>query len=320
MNHAEIEYWALGVISAVTSGKRVEDARVELKAKWPDPLRAARRMAGHGNAARGDNILWLIGVDEQHGVVGVNPADLANWWPATCSHFQGPVPIVTPITVHYSNVMVLALLIETGSAPFLVRNPAFGSSSGGPIELEVPWREMTGTRTARHEDLILLLVPRLRLPVIEVLSASLVGGRKNPTGATVEDSRLGPGFEWYASFLIYVVPQPGETLVFPAHHITVTISAGGEVGELALRYHRIRPSNYGSIMDGTADLVAAGPSRLDFNASASYSGAKLPGDELTARVLLRPAGSDKALIISCDMTRERESSWTLERASIVLAS
>jgi hypothetical protein len=54
MRRAELEAWVLEVLERVEQGKPVEDSRVELKREWPDPERAARRIAGHANAARGE--------------------------------------------------------------------------------------------------------------------------------------------------------------------------------------------------------------------------------------------------------------------------
>ena len=69
MRNHEIEAWALGIIDRVIQKQPIEDDRVELKAEWPDALKAARRIAGHANAARGEPILWLIGVDEKAGAI-----------------------------------------------------------------------------------------------------------------------------------------------------------------------------------------------------------------------------------------------------------
>jgi len=79
MRAHEIENWVLRIIEQVESGQPNEDYRVELKAKWLDAKKAARRIAGHANAAHGEPILWLIGVDEEEGVVGANNEELANW-------------------------------------------------------------------------------------------------------------------------------------------------------------------------------------------------------------------------------------------------
>ena len=64
-----------------------EDARVELKADWIDESKMARRLAGHANAANGEHVLWLFGVDEKaekgRRVPGVQPAELEKRWPVT---------------------------------------------------------------------------------------------------------------------------------------------------------------------------------------------------------------------------------------------
>ena len=66
MRPAELEFWILGVADTVALGQQVEDARVECKRDWPDPgYRTARRLAGHLNAASGESVLWVIGVDER---------------------------------------------------------------------------------------------------------------------------------------------------------------------------------------------------------------------------------------------------------------
>lgn len=69
MRMNDIENWALKIIDRVQSSQPVEDSRVELKAQWPVELnKAARQIAGHANAAHGESILWLIGIDEKEGV------------------------------------------------------------------------------------------------------------------------------------------------------------------------------------------------------------------------------------------------------------
>jgi len=89
MKPTEIEGWALSVINRALAGQPVEDARVELKSKWPDNAHgAARRIAGHANAAHGEPILWLIGIDEKNRqVVGADYVELASWWSQVQSLF-----------------------------------------------------------------------------------------------------------------------------------------------------------------------------------------------------------------------------------------
>jgi len=69
MKPSQIEAWALNVIARVINGQPNEDSRVELKSEWIAPPDAARRIAAHANAAFGDSILWIIGVDQCAGVV-----------------------------------------------------------------------------------------------------------------------------------------------------------------------------------------------------------------------------------------------------------
>ena len=82
MRRAELEEWVLNIVDKVKNGQWTEDSRVELKAQWPDDAyRAARRIAGHANAARGDSILWIIGIDESRNEVsGAGQGEMATWW------------------------------------------------------------------------------------------------------------------------------------------------------------------------------------------------------------------------------------------------
>ena len=97
----KIEAWALNVVARIQAAEKVEDARLELKREWPDAAKAARRIAGHANSSFGSDILWIVGLDEATGVVGVQPQDLANWWPAVCSHFDGIAPSMTDIVMRW---------------------------------------------------------------------------------------------------------------------------------------------------------------------------------------------------------------------------
>jgi hypothetical protein len=87
MKPIQLESWALRIIECVQSAQPNEDSRVELKKEWPDPVKAARRLAGHANSARGESILWLIGIDEKEGVTGITQNDLADWYAQVKSFF-----------------------------------------------------------------------------------------------------------------------------------------------------------------------------------------------------------------------------------------
>lgn len=159
MKNNQIESWALRIIEKVEAGQPVEDSRVELKAEWPtDHAKAARRIAGHANAARGEWILWLIGVDEHQGVKGAEAEEPTAWLGQIGKQFEGLVPRYFDLNVPTKNGQtVVAIVFETSRAPYVVKNPSFGKQGGEGVALEVPWREGTKVRTATRSDLLLLL-------------------------------------------------------------------------------------------------------------------------------------------------------------------
>src|SRR5262249_53745692 len=102
----QIETWAIRVIEQVEAKQPYEDARVELKAEWTDPQKAARQIAGHANAARGEPILWLIGVDKDRGVTGADYNELANWYPQVQSQFDALAPRLVDVNVPWKGLTV----------------------------------------------------------------------------------------------------------------------------------------------------------------------------------------------------------------------
>jgi hypothetical protein len=75
------------------------------------------RKLGAGNpslleAGRWEPILWLIGVDQDAGVVGAAHADLANWWPRVRAEFEGLPPAVGDLNVPWKGLTVVGLLFE----------------------------------------------------------------------------------------------------------------------------------------------------------------------------------------------------------------
>jgi hypothetical protein len=217
MRRLELESWVLQVADRVNAHQPVEDGRVELKAEWPDdPYRAARRLAGHCNAALGEPALWIIGLDEERGVLGAEDTELADWLAQVRGHFADMSPaLLTDINVPIEDRTLVALLFETDRAPYLVRVPG-----GGAVQTEVPWRDGTAVRSARREDLIRLLIPIQRLPSAKILGALLTRTRVAGSPAYVD---------WSLSVDVYVVPLNKEPIVIPVHECAayVDIAPGG---------------------------------------------------------------------------------------------
>lgn len=166
MNPLDIEEWAYRIVSRAEKGQPLEDDLVELKANFPEPREVARQLGGHANVARGEPILWLLGVDQSKGVVDCQLRDMAAWRPALEAEFEGGAPAMQHLTLAWNGKMFVALVFATDTAPYVVRNPKRNEPASGPFEFEVPWRDGR-TRSARRAELILMLRPISRLPSVE---------------------------------------------------------------------------------------------------------------------------------------------------------
>ena len=314
MKPSDIEAWVLSIVDQVESNQPCEDSRVELKAEWPDAAKAARQIAGHANAARGENILWIIGIDEKSGVVGADNIELADWLPTVNSCFNGLFPEVFDLNVPVDGKTVVALLFSTDRAPFVVKNSAYGTQNAGPVELEVPWREGCSTRSARREDLIRLLVPISRQPSVEVLGATVTITELHPCPAPSHCN-------WYITVQLYVIPFDHDRVVIPCHHCEIVTTVGEEKISIRERIRLHAPQRYGryfgkfesevdsfTIASTASEAIVDGPGRLNVS---SYVQAARPNaitaSEVTLALRMGPVGADKPLIIETNLSRIEQS-------------
>lgn len=217
MTGAELEYRVLGILDTFSSTGRMEDTFVEYKAEWIEPAAAARILAGQANAARGEDVLWIIGVDEKgQQIPGASPEELSNWWAQVQSSLTGEPPrLVCNRCIHYQNVSIVALLFSSHEAPYLFKNPLFGNTKGEKVEREVPWREGNRTRSATHEDLIRILVPQISTPAVEVMEGSLHRSADSASNQTTTK----PSWSWSLYLKLYMIPHPiGAVVVIPYHY------------------------------------------------------------------------------------------------------
>ena len=320
----EIEDWTLRLLKRLSRGEQLEDSRIELKCQWPEPIKAARRIAGHANSAGGEKILWIIGVDEKNGVLGADQKELADWFPRVQAQFNGLPPSVIDLVVPYENKHVIALLFYSDRAPYVVKNPSFGSKGGGPVEYEVPWRESTSVRTARRSDLIRILTPIQRLPKVEVLSAFLEGmGRMDPVKRGFDTSQS-KDFTWWLKLDIYFVPQ-SEFTAFPLHHCSVTVSAlpalsSNDFSRIEVSPPPSYPLTHQSpslVTCTNSELILEGPGKVKFFAShvQPLFGGNLQ-NEAAAVLRLRPTNCDHTVIINCKFIRTKDFFFNLEAYDI----
>lgn len=213
MNTQQLQTLLQPIIKAILDGRPVEDTRIEVKSIWIDPSQAARRLAGHANASRGEPIIWILGIDEKkRKVTGIDTLEMDNWIKAVEKHFDGDAPaLVTHINIHIEDKTVVALYFETHHAvPYVVKN-----SDGGYPEFSVPWRSATRLRAAKREELIEILRPIVRIPDVRIMGADLtVNVENNDVGTSYphSDKRI---FSWKLRADLYFTPQTQEKIVIP---------------------------------------------------------------------------------------------------------
>jgi len=313
MRNQEIEEWALRVIDRVTGTARFEDSRVELKgARLPEPPRAARQLAALANAARGEDVLWVVGLDQAQGVVGAHSVDLAQWWQQVQRQFDGAEPVLTDVAMTPGGKSVLALHFTNDRAPYVVH-----STMQGDDRLEVPWRDGTRTRSARRDELLRVLVPQVSVPEFEVITAWAMvkeySGGENP-----------PRWDWTIKLELYAIVDLDSQVVFPNRSVHATLSTNGEptqeLGNARLipptemrgdstftpSYYSAPRSQIVTAHQGDEQAILTGPGPI----TAAAQTITVPDDwlladinEVTARFEMKPVFSDERSVVAVSLPR-----------------
>lgn len=261
MTNQQIEAWALRIVKCVSENRPVEDSCVELKREWPDPEKAARQIAAHLNAARGGDVLWLIGLDEENGVIGAERQEMATWFPKIQSRFEGVKPTVADLNVPlpFKEKEIVALLFKSDRAPYVV-------STTGTDRLEVPWREGARTRSARRDEILSTVIEHGKDPEVEVMSLS------------VEANFQGNSSSWNISARFYLIPADDQRLVIPNHHCSATIhfQSWGKL-EIGTGAFGGKPSD--SVRISGTEAIVTGAGMLQLNLKGNAGASSLPDDE-----------------------------------------
>jgi hypothetical protein len=307
MTKAQIESWVWDVVIRLRSRQPIEDTRVELKREWTDPAKAARHIAGLANAAGGDQVLWIIGLDEkaEEPVIGVATAEYSNWWSHVCSRFDELAPHVEELTVPVDDKTLMALLIDTDRAPFVTTNPSFGTEKTS-IEREVPWREGQHTRSARRSDLIRLLAPRTARVEADVLGYDLehVLFLKNHTDRS-----------WRLEVDLYLrVPPIDRALIFPDHQIAAYAGVGDAPIMFRGAYMDVLGSNsYWGPREPSIETAergyrqtvvhASGPVRIRAESTGDIDNDPHPDSskDAWAEVSIQAVGANRPLVVRVEM-------------------
>lgn len=240
MQAAEIEIWARKIIDQIKVGQIVEDSLVEFKAEWPTDInKQARRLGGHANASGGEKIMWLIGVDEKRGIVGVKHDE--SWYQKIKNEFDEEAPrLVRDLAITVDGKAIIALLFETDRCPYSVKNEQYGN--GGSVEFETPWREGTIVRTARRSELLTILAPRIEAPKYEFFSPELE--------MFCDEKKVA---SWKFKMPAYIIPANDKKLALPFHKAIVELT----VGDIVIA-KRLYPIKFVTIKK--TDYSGAGPS------------------------------------------------------------
>src|SRR6185295_16766480 len=213
MNPLQLEARVNRAIDDLLAGRPTEDSRLEFKAAWEPLDKNARHLAAHANAARGGDLIWVIGVDETNRkVCGADFAELANWHKQIQSKFDDAFApdLVQNLSIHRDSETVVALHFDTSRAPYVINYPT------GQVASEVPWREGNSTRSAKRRDLIAMLAPLSYVPSAEVVMAKLTctAEKDNPKS-------------WIWRFIarLYIVPPIGSTASIAFHRCEASMAA-----------------------------------------------------------------------------------------------
>lgn len=327
MRNAQLEARTLLIVDMVNAAQHVEDAGVELKATWIEPRKAARRLAAHANAARGEPILWIVGLDEKRGVVGVERNAFADWWIRVQAEFDGLVPSLVDLVVPTGGKTVVALYFDTSRAPFVIANPRAGVG-GEVVQREVPWRDGTAVRSATREELLRILVSSGRLPDHEVIDAYVVVDALQFGSDEGQRYRL----EWQVGVELYIAPSTLDRVVFPFHHASMTITLGA--GDWAFEPPRVfgsafkldRIHDLGPMVNATAsELIVEGPGRATISTYFGSDWVDLKPQRSAAIALtLRAIGVERPLESVIEVPPRQSSSerrwmWQLHEPEEALA-
>jgi hypothetical protein len=289
MHRTRLEFRALLALETLRKTGMAEDDGVEFKRDLIEARGAARRIAAMANASRGAPFLWIIGVDERTGAAHHISRDLDPWLREVQSFFDGDSPTIT--SAHAEGLLVLGF--EPDAPPYVVKTIHEEGVKGIPTH-EVPWREGTGTRTARRRDLIKILVPISRTPEIEVLRGEVTVSRaSSPTGWMLA-----------ADLRLYVVPLSEELVTLPAHRASVSITA--EDGTSLIQDYRVHFSHEGgSPVEGAnpSQLICRGPGMAGIKIGASTKGDVTPEGPITVRGVLPPVPDSPPATFSVQLPR-----------------
>jgi hypothetical protein len=309
MRPVELDALAFEMVNRIRAERRVEDSHVECKGPLPtDHAGSARQLAGHANELHGQPVVWLLGIDETTGAITPTTVDeVRAWLEQLGKRFQEkriPHPMLTR-QVATDDGDIVAVEFDTAEAPYLTR-------VGDTDRYEVPWRAVAGTRTARREQIVSLLLDRTPLPTFEVIEGLL----------TLEHLSTSTESTWTWALILkcYAHFPFGHTAAFPQHrcHASVrslvtdtwmlylpeaefTAPSSGLIFPAKVSVPRVPTNRFDTVRSGDRQVVLSGPGYINVWARAKRSpqvGGDLRAlDPLEVVIRARPAASDAEVTV-----------------------
>ncbi len=284
--NTQLETFVHEMLEIVENGGRVENATTELKRQWPDALKTARRLAGQANAARGEQIIWIVGIDEETGEYAEpSKADLADTWKEVQAKFDATAPeLVTDLVVVRDAGTVHALLFDTSRPPYVVVDQD---------RSEILWRDGTRIRPAKRHELLRLLTAQASIPEVDLITAEVV---------VADFQSTPPNMNLVVRLCAYITPTSRERLVFPEHRVMCTITAN-RVNDYwsyacGCRITAGAPdsSRHGYVVWTGSELIVDGPGRVTVVGQAMVPDlGALRGRELRVSLFMPEALTDYAI-------------------------
>lgn len=328
VNGNQFEALVLECLERVIKREQIEDVHVELKGMWTDAVRAARILAAHANTAGGSPVTWIVGVDGKAAkVVGAPDDEVSIWLRQVQAEFVelSPDLLLHLVVPNPYGPSVVAMLFDTSRAPYGVRNPKHPSAGHGRADIEFPWRDGAGTRSARRSELIRILAGNRLPPEVEELDARL--------GVELSTLSMEEGpievVTWDFAGAAYYTPREDKPVTIPFHQCRARVEfEGGFV--LAFNDVRLGPEFWPTMMpsvnftgamslpaeprrkESEAHLVS--PSKLVLTGRVTHEAHGIPTGNVHVRAELGVAGTPATLLVGWDLyprapDRYHESEW-----------
>ncbi|WP_438044078.1 hypothetical protein [Sorangium sp. So ce128] len=297
--HSQLEVRVLGIIDRVKRGEPVEDSYVELKRQWPEATKEkryefTRQIAAHANAARGAQILWVIGVHERTPTIpGAGIEELAVFLDIFKSHFDGLAPsLLESIVVPTVDAPVVALLFDTSRAPYVLT----GTDIRRP-DKEVPWREGTSARTATREHLVRLLAPMSVRPRCDIINVTIGEGSAH-------------GDKFISCMVhVYVSVPGGGQAIFPLHMCSMTLGIPGRTDTVDFKVDRLLPTMHAetrkasvTVVESATETIVSGAGLMLAHGVRTSALGKLVKSELHITTTLHALDVDSPIVLRVELS------------------